>query len=398
VSLARGPHNEPRYFISIVEDITERKHLEDQLRQSQKMEAIGRLAGGVAHDFNNLLTIIGGYGQMMLSQLDRGGALWEKAEAICQSSDRAAALTRQLLAFSRRQIVQPVIVNLNDLVAKMEEMLRRLLGEDVALTTILSALPGNVKVDPGQIEQVIVNLAVNARDAMPTGGKLTIEVSNLDMDQAPQVMLAVRDTGIGMDAEVRSHLFEPFYTTKAREKGTGLGLSIVYGIVKQSGGSITVDTRLGNGTVFQIFLPRILDDTQQEVARTAEKIAVGSETILLVEDEEPLRRMAEEVLRSGGYTVLEAPTGEDAVRICGGFPRSIPLLVTDVIMPGMNGRELAERLRDTWPEMKVLYISGYTEDVLDLHGPLGPATSFLQKPFAPVVLMQKVRELLDAPE
>jgi PAS domain S-box-containing protein len=399
VSLARGPQNEPRYFISIVEDITETKRLEEQLRQSQKMEAIGRLAGGIAHDFNNLLTVIGGYGHMMLSQLDKQDSLWEMAEAICQSSDRAAALTRQLLAFSRRQIVQSRIVNMNDLVGNMEGMLRRLLGENIALTIILSALPGNVKVDPGQIEQVIVNLAVNARDAMPNGGKLTIEVSNLGGYQPAQVMLTVRDTGIGMDSEVQSHLFEPFYTTKGREKGTGLGLSIVYGIVKQAGGSITVDTQLGRGTAFQIFFQNVPDsDVQPAAVKTAGKIAVGSETILLVEDEAPLRKMAGEVLRSSGYTVLEACTGEDAVRMCHGLPRPIPLLVTDMIMPGMNGRMLAERLRGSWPEMKVLYISGYTENVLDPHGPLDPATSYLQKPFAPAVLAQKVRELLDAPE
>jgi PAS domain S-box-containing protein len=399
VSLARGPRNEPRYFISIVEDITERKHLEEQLRQSQKMEAVGRLAGGVAHDFNNMLTVIGGYSRMMLTQVDQNGPLLEYAKAICDSADRAAALTGQLLAFSRRQVVQPSIVNLNDLVANMEEMLHRLLGENVELSTILSPVPGRVKVDPGQIEQVIVNLAVNARDAMPEGGKVTIEVSNVEMDEKPNVTLAVRDTGNGMDSETQSHLFEPFYSTKARGKGTGLGLSIVYGIIKQAGGSITVKTQLGQGAVFEISLPRILDtDAPQESGKTVEKIAPGSETILLVEDEETVRKLVGQVLRASGYTVLEAGSGEDAMHTSRQLPGPIHLLVTDMIMPGMNGRVLAERLRHSRPNLKVLYISGYTENILDLYGPLGTATAFLQKPFAPSVLTKKLRELLDEPK
>jgi CheY-like chemotaxis protein len=287
-------------------------------------------------------------------------------------------------------------VNLNDLVAGMQEMLHRLLGETVALKTIQSKVPAKVKVDPGQFEQVVVKLAVNARDAMPEGGELTIEVSTAEVDQTPQVMLCVRDTGTGMDAEVQSHLFEPFYTTKDRGKGTGLGLSIVYGIVKQSGGSIMVNSQLGQGTAFQIFLPRVfVEETQAAPGMTLESIASGSETILLVEDEEALRKLAGEVLRSSGYTVLEAANGEDAIGVYRRFTGPIPLLVTDMIMPGMNGRTLAERLRSLRPDTKVLYISGYTENLLDLHGPLGPATAFLQKPFAPAVLTRKVRELLD---
>jgi PAS domain S-box-containing protein len=398
VALARGTRKEARYFISVVEDITERKLLEEQLRQSQKMEAIGRLAGGVAHDFNNLLTVIGGYGQMMLAQLDERDSLHVKARAICQAADRAAALTSQLLAFSRRQIVQPRIVNLNDLVAGMQEMLHRLLGEAVSLKTIPSKLPAKVKIDPGQFEQVIVNLAVNARDAMPEGGDLTIEISTADVDQTPRVMFCVRDSGTGMDAEVQSHLFEPFYTTKDRGKGTGLGLSIVYGIVKQSGGNIIVNSQLGQGTSFQLFLPRVLaGEPEPAPDKSAAKMALGSETVLLVEDEEALRKLAGEVLRSSGYTVLEAVNGEDAVSVYRRFTGPIPLLVTDMIMPGMNGRALAERLRGLRPDIKVLYISGYTENLLDLHGPLGPATAFLQKPFAPALLTGKVRELLDGP-
>ena len=396
VSLARGPHDEPKYFISIVEDITERKQLEEQLRQSQKMEAIGRLAGGVAHDFNNLLTIIGGYGQMLLTKLEGNDSRREHAQAICEASERAAALTNQLLAFSRRQIVQQQIVDLNDLVLNMQGLLHRLLGETVELRAVLSPVPGKVKVDPGQIEQVIVNLAVNARDAMPDGGKLTIEVSNVEVDGVPQVMLAVRDSGTGMSSEVQSHLFEPFYTTKPMGKGTGLGLSIVYGIVKHCGGNITVRSESGHGTDFEIYIPRVHDAaSRQESARVVEPAALGSETILLVEDEDALRKLAAQVLRSHGYTVLEAGNGEDALGVCRAFASTIPLLITDMIMPGMNGRALAESLRDSLPRIKVLYISGYTENILDGHGSFGPGTAFLQKPFSPVVLAQRVRELLD---
>jgi len=396
VALVRGPRNEPRYFISIVEDITGRKHLEEQLRESQKMEALGRLAGGVAHDFNNLLTVIGGYGQILLARLDEHDSLHASAEAICRSADRAAALTGQLLSFSRRQVVQPRILNLNDAVAQMQEMLRPLLGENVALKTTFGAEPAMVKVDPGQFEQVVVNLALNARDAMPDGGEFAIEVSTVERDPQPQVSLCVRDTGIGMDAEVQSHLFEPFYTTKGRGKGTGLGLSIVYGIVKQCGGSLIVDSQPGQGATFQILLPRVLkDDTPEPAAQTVEPAATGSETILLVEDEDTLRRLAGQVLRASGYRVLEAASGEEATALCRRFGVAIPLLITDVIMPGINGRTLADRLRDMRPGLKVLYISGYTEDLLELQGPLAPGTAFLQKPFGPAVLTRKVRELLD---
>jgi len=357
------------------------------------------LAGGVAHDFNNMLTVIGGYSRLMLTQLDQTESTLDYAKAIRDSADRAAALTGQLLAFSRRQVVQARVVNLNDLVVNMEGMLGRLLGENVELSTIRSPISGKVKVDPGQMEQVIVNLAVNAKDAMPDGGKVTIEVSNAELGRRPHVMLAVTDTGSGMDSEVQSHLFEPFYSTKAKEKGTGLGLSIVYGIIKQAGGSITVKSQLGQGTIFQIFLPEIFhEDAPSESAKTAEQFTHGSETILLVEDEETVRRLVGRVLRASGYIVLEASSGEDAVDICRRFSDPIHLVVTDMIMPGMNGRALAERLRESWPDLKVLYISGYTENVLDLYGPLGKATAFLQKPFPPAVLTQKLRELLDGPK
>jgi PAS domain S-box-containing protein len=396
VALARGSHGESRYFISIVEDITERKHLEEELRQSQKMEAIGRLAGGVAHDFNNLLTVIGGYGHMLREQMEENIPLREKAEAICQASDRAAALTKQLLAFSRRQVVQLRIVDLNDTVAGMEEMLRRLLGADIELTTVASGSPARVKADPGQIEQVIVNLAVNAKDAMPEGGQLCIKVGTVETDGMPQVTFAVQDTGEGMDAEVQSHLFEPFYTTKAKGKGTGLGLSIVYGIVRQAGGSINVSSLPGQGASFEIFLPRVTEaPAQVAVGEATSKTVPGSETILLVEDETALRKLASETLRASGYTVLEAATGEDALNIWSRSASSIHLLVTDIIMPAMNGRTLAERLRSARPEVKVLFISGYSENILDPIGPLDSTTAFLQKPFAPAALTEKVRELLD---
>jgi PAS domain S-box-containing protein len=396
VALARGPQNEPQYFISIVEDIDERKHLEEQLRHSQKMEAIGRLAGGVAHDFNNLLTVISGYGEIMIKETMHDASLQSKAEAICAAAERAAVLTHQLLAFSRRQLVQPRVVDLNDVVAKMEQMLHRVIGEKVVLTTVRRPDPAPVKIDPGQLEQVIVNLAVNARDSMTHGGMLTIEVGRAEIAGTRSATLEVRDSGTGMTADVLSHLYEPFFTTKSRGTGTGLGLSIVYGIIKQAGGTIDVTTQLGRGTTFRIVLPEAANgELQPETLSAREPVALGSETVMLVEDEEALRALAAQVLRANGYTVLEASTGEDAQRACLEFKGVIALLVTDVVMPGMNGPALAARLHPTRPLMKVLYISGYTENALDVQGELGPVTGFLQKPFAPSVLLQRVRELLD---
>jgi len=395
VSLARGRRNEPQYFISIVEDIDERKRLEEQLRHSQKMEAIGRLAGGVAHDFNNLLTVISGYGEMVMRETAHEPSLQSKAEAICASAERAAVLTRQLLAFSRRQLVQPRIVDLNDVVAKMEQMLHRLIGEKIVLATSLRSEPTQVKIDPGQIEQVIVNLAVNAQDSMPEGGRLTIEVGRTELSGAAAATLDVRDEGVGMTADVLSHLYEPFFTTKPR--GTGLGLSIVYGIIKQAGGTINVDSQLGRGTSFHIVLPEVSKvELHPETRITSDPVVLGSETILLVEDEDALRGLAANVLRASGYTVLEASMGEDAERTSVEFKGAIAVLVTDVVMPGMNGPALAKQLHSSRPLMKVLYISGYTENVLGVQAELGPMTGFLQKPFTPSVLVHRVRELLDA--
>jgi PAS domain S-box-containing protein len=397
VAVARGLENEPQYFISIVEDIDERKHLEEQLRQSQKMEAVGRLAGGVAHDFNNLLTVISGYGEMMIKDTTNESSLRSQAEAICAAAKRAAVLTHQLLAFSRRQIVQPQIVDLNDVVAKMEQMLDRLIGEKVVLATIQRQDPARVKIDPGQIEQVIVNLAINAQDSMPEGGRLLIKVGRAETAGIAAVTLEVRDEGTGMTSDVLAHLYEPFFTTKARGKGTGLGLSIVYGIIKQAGGTIDVDTQLGRGTTFRIVLPEVTNVELRSEARSApEPVVQGSETVMLVEDEHALRALVAQVLRANGYTVLEASTGEDAERVCREFQGGIALLVTDVVMPGMNGPALARQLQASRPRMRVLYMSGYTENVLDPKHDLGPGTEFVQKPFAPSLLVHRVRELLDA--
>ena len=396
VALVRGRRKEPRYFISVVEDISQRVQLEEQLRQSQKMEAIGRLAGGVAHDFNNLLTVIAGYGQMLASQLPPQDPSRYKAEEICRSADRAAALTSQLLAFSRRQVVQPKVVNMNDLVNGMHEMLQRLIGEAISLKTATRDEKALVKVDPSQFEQVIVNLAVNARDAMPEGGDLRIEVATVEYGGNRMVSLAIRDTGAGMDAEVQSHLFEPFYTTKDRGKGTGLGLSIVYGIVKQSSGTIRVDSQPGRGASFEILLPRIFEnEPSSAVSSTPATTTPVCETILLVEDEGALRALIREVLRASGYNVLEAASGEEAVALHGQLSGSLSLLVTDMIMPGMNGRVLAEQLRALHRGLKVLYISGYTENLLDGYESVSADTAFLQKPFTPAVLTRTVRLLLD---
>jgi len=387
---------------------------EERLRQAQKMEGIGRLAGGVAHDFNNLLTIIGGYSDIVLSKLSPGTPVHEQVSEVKQAADRATSLTRQLLAFSRKQILAPKLLDLNSIVTDMDRMLRRLIGEDIELTTVLEPRLGRVNADPGQLEQVIMNLALNARDAMPRGGRLTIETSNTEVQPAdsthpngrvhgepdlntnPCVLLAITDTGCGMDEETKAHVFEPFFTTKEVGKGTGLGLATVYGIIKQSGGSITVYSERGHGTTFKLYLPRILEDAERlEADRTPAKPTSGKETILLVEDEEKVRAFARTILQSSGYTVLEACHGGEALALADRHQGPIDLLLTDVVMPQLSGRRLAERLKPLRPQMKTVYMSGYTDDAVIRHGILEAETAFVQKPFLAQALLSKVRGVLD---
>lgn len=391
-----GDGTRPTVIGVLVEDTTARKELELQLAQSQRMEAVGRLAGGVAHDFNNLLTVIKSYSTILLEALE-GDARREDVEEIAAAADRAGALTRQLLAFSRRQMMQPRPLHLNVVVTDIEKMLRRLIGEDIALVTRLESDLWLVHADPGQIEQVVMNLAVNARDAMPDGGHLTIETANVERDTGSYVMLAISDTGVGMTSEVRAHLFEPFFTTKERGKGTGLGLSTVYGIVKQSGGDIGVQADPGKGATFKIFLPRHVVDqaAQREVERTAPAAPRGTETILLVEDDPSLRVLAERILRGYGYTVLVASTGPRALTLVEAYTGEIHLVTTDVVMPEMSGTALVERLVSTVPNIRVLFMSGYTDNEVVRRGIFDRRAAFLQKPFTPDQLAFKVREVLD---
>jgi two-component system cell cycle sensor histidine kinase/response regulator CckA len=395
------------HYEGSIEDITERKGLEVQLQQSQKLEAIGILAGGIAHDFNNLLTVISGYSDLALMRLRPEESLHKNISEVVKAAARAASLTRQLLAFSRKQVLQPRVLDLNAVVSEVEKMLRRLIGEDIELRTILGRELGSVKADPGQIEQVLMNLAVNARDAMPQGGKLTIETENIFLDEdyagkhvaiksGAHVMLAVTDTGTGMDEKTRERLFEPFFTTKRLGKGTGLGLSMVYGIVKQSGGNIWVYSEVGRGTTFKVYLPRV-DEGAPEYKRGLEvqEAARGTETILLAEDEEMVRRLAREVLEAFGYKVLEAANGGSALLICERNEGVIDLLVTDVVMPEMSGRELADRLSRFHPNMKMLYMSGYTDNSIVHQGVLDRGANFIQKPFPPSALALKIRKVLD---
>jgi PAS domain S-box-containing protein len=392
-----------------MEDITETRTLEQQLRQAQKMEAIGRLAGGIAHDFNNLLMVISGYAEFLLERLGPDLRLRGPAQEIANATQRATSLTRQLLAFSRKQMLAPKILDLNDVVAENLKMLTRMIGEDIDLVMVPGPGLGAVRADPGQIDQVIMNLAVNARDAMPQGGKLTIETTNVILDEsfarihAPltageYVMLAICDTGVGMDSETQSHIFEPFFTTKG-SKGTGLGLSTVYGIVKQSGGFIFVDSQPQRGTAFRAYFPRV--DGREDVAAAQESLSLtradrGQETILLVEDEANLRRLARQYLETQGYKILEAEDGAAALQIVDGYQGTIDLLLTDVIMPGMNGRELAAHIGTLLPNVRVLYMSGYTENAVGHDGTLDPGISLLQKPFSLPALKDRVREVLDS--
>jgi two-component system cell cycle sensor histidine kinase/response regulator CckA len=397
-------------ILGIVRDITDRVRLEDELRQAQKMEAVGRLAGGVAHDFNNLLTAISSYSELLLADFAREDPRRADVEEIRKATERAAGLTRQLLAFSRRQVLQPKVLDLNAVIGGAEKLLRRLIGENIMLVTRLDPALGAVRADAGQLEQVIMNLAVNARDAMRDGGTLTLETANIEFEAAAQtaeqsivapgsyVLLLVRDTGAGMDAQTKRHLFEQFFTTREKGRGTGLGLATVYGIVKQSGGFIWVDSEPGQGTTFRINLPRV-----DAVARPAERseppaqpATAGTETILLVEDEDAVRAVVRESLRRQGYAVLEAPNAEAALEISAGFGGHIELLLTDVVMPGLSGRALADRLVVERPDTKVLYMSGYTDDAIVRHGVLEPGLNYLQKPFTPDVLTHRVREVLNA--
>ena len=395
------------YLEAFAEDVTEKRILERQLRMAQKMEAIGRLSGGIAHDFNNLLGVIIGYSRVLKRELGANNPLAEHALEIEKAGQRAASLTKQLLAFSRQQVLTPAVLNLNTLASDMEKMLPQLLGEDIEVSLLLDPALGNVKADQSQIEQVIMNLAVNARDAMPMGGKLKIETSNVELDQAyvwshpgskvgSFVLLAVTDTGTGMDAATLTHIFEPFFTTKELGKGTGLGLATVYGIVKQSNGYIGMESVVGKGTSFQIYLPRhagqpVVDDLKTDSPDNLR----GSETILLVEDSEPLRKLANTFLASRGFRVLSAESGEDALKVAERFGGPFDLLLTDVIMPGINGRLLAENLLPRQPGMKVLYMSGYTDSFIAGHGVLDPGIHLLHKPFIEEVLIRKVREVLD---
>jgi len=413
MSFIRDGTGRPVGILGTARDITERRaaaesqaHLEEQLRQSQKMEAIGRLAGGVAHDFNNLLTVITGRTSMLLDRARMNDRERQDLEIVLEAGERAAALTRQLLAFSRKQILQPRVLDLNGVIKGLAPMLQRLIGEDVELGIVSRAPESAVLADPGQLEQVVMNLVVNARDAMPQGGRLTLETGNVELDEAfarehvgvqpgPHVRLAVNDTGVGMDAATRARIFEPFFTTKPEGKGTGLGLATVFGIVAQSGGTIWVESEPGRGTTFTIYLPRVRVTTAPASPVASAQAPRGTETVLLVEDDDGVRFVGEDALRRLGYHVLPARNGEEALRASAAHAGRIAILVTDIVMPGMSGPDLHARLAVERPDMKVLFLSGYAPDAVVRNRILDPSTAFLEKPFGPEALARKVRHTID---
>jgi len=398
----------PYHLVCLFEDITQMRQTEEQLRHAQKMEAVGRLAGGVAHDFNNLLVVIQGYAELIARDLGASHRSHEDLGEILAAGRSAAALTSQLLAFSRRQILQPQILDLNEVLRRVELMLRRVIGEDITLSMRLSEPLGRVNADPGQIDQVIMNLAVNARDAMPDGGRLTIETADVELDEAyaaqhpgattgKQVMVAVSDTGVGMDEATRRRLFEPFFTTKPAGRGTGLGLATVYGIVKQSQGSIWVYSEPGKGTTFKIYLPAVGGVAPPVTALPAEVPAlVGTETVLLVEDQVEVRGLIEKTLGRSGYRVLAAGDGAEALDVARGHDGPIHVLLTDAVLPGKSGREIAREILAERADVRVLYMSGYTDDAIVRHGVLEPGLAFIQKPFTGSALLSKIREVVSA--
>jgi PAS domain S-box-containing protein len=406
VRIVRDDGNKVCQLRGVMVDVTAQQQLEEEFHQAQKMEAVGRLVGGVAHDFNNLLTIISGYGQLAYDVLGAESELRPYMDEILKAGERASALVRRLLAFTRRQALEPQVLDLNSVVTGTEKMVRRLIGEDIEVVTVLPPGLGAVRSDPAQLEQVLVNLSVNARDAMPNGGKLLIETANVNLNETYAdfhvavtpglyVMLAVSDTGSGMDAYTRAHMFEPFFTTKEKGKGTGLGLATVYGVVKQSGGNVWVYSEKGKGTTFKIYLPRVDAPVEPPPKLVRASPPQGSETILLVEDEEGIRSLVLGILQARGYTVLETGRPLEALAISKKFDGPIHLLFTDVVMPQMSGREVAAQITSARPSTKVLYMSGYTDNAIAYHGVLDPGVPFLQKPFTPEALAQKVREVLD---
>lgn len=405
-SLTRDEQGRPVVMECVARDITDRKRLQEQLLQAQKMEAIGRLAGGVAHDFNNLLTVINGYGGDILDQMSSGEPWYREIEEIHKAGERASSLTRQLLAFSRQQAFSPRALDLNATVTDMDRLLRRLLGEDILLTTVLDSRLGAILADPGYIEQIVMNLAVNSRDAMPDGGKLLIETANVQLEDSSArlhgdikpgswVMLAVSDTGCGMDEETQAHIFEPFFTTKPQGQGTGLGLSTVFGIVHQTGGFIQVHSDPGKGTTFRVYFPRAERGNNRAVQSSRAAIPTGTETVLIVEDEDAVRALMISVLKRAGYSPLEARNGTEALRLCENHEDPIHLVISDMVMPEINGPALVKQLKALRPEIKVLFVSGYAANAMGEDAVSNSQTHFLQKPFTAAGLARKVRESID---